>query len=301
MSILILDRAAVVRHLDALPLFDLLKEGLRARSVGAAPDEPGGLIRFPACEPPLPIAGRFVRRAVGEGEPETWLALEDARTAEPLGLLEPSHLRSLASAVSCAVAADVLARPEATRVAVIGTGAHAGAQLKSLRLVRSLSHVRVFDPDAQRLALFAHRMHVALSVPVREAGSAEEAVADADLVLAITDATEPFLFPGMVAPGGHVTSVGADLAGHRELAPTLVRQSAFFCDDRARAVASGIPEAQIAAELGEVLAGRHPGRRSPDEVTLYAAFGLPQAVLAAAWLTFESAREDDSLPRIDAR
>jgi ornithine cyclodeaminase len=148
------------------------------------------------------------------------------------------------------------------------------------------------------MASFASRMYRALSLPVRMAGSVEEAVADADLVIAITDAREPLLFPGMVGPGCHLTSVGADVAGHRELSATLIRQSAFFCDDRRRALAPhalpglGLGEEAIAAELGEVLAGVHPGRRDPDEVTLFAAYGLPHQLLAAAWLVYLGARED---------
>jgi ornithine cyclodeaminase len=136
-------------------------------------------------------------------------------------------------------------------------------------------------------------------VPVREASSVEEAVADADLVLAVTDATEPILFPGMVGPGCLILSVDAAGAGLRELSGALVRQSGLFCDDRARAVAAGIPAEQIVAELGEVIGGKHPGRRSSDEVILYASFGLPHSLLAAASLAFESARDDDSLPRVD--
>jgi ornithine cyclodeaminase len=151
------------------------------------------------------------------------------------------------------------------------------------------------------MASFASRMYRSLSVPVRMAGSVEEAVADADLVVAITDAQEPLLFPGMVGPGCHLTSVGADVAGHRELSATLIRQSSFFCDDRRRALAPhalpalGLGEEAIAGELSEVVAGLHPGRRDPDEVTLFAAYGLPHQLLAGAWLVYLGALEDPGL------
>jgi ornithine cyclodeaminase/alanine dehydrogenase-like protein (mu-crystallin family) len=298
MSYLVLPRADVSRHLSALPLFDLIKEGLRAHSPGAGAAEQGR-VRFPT--PEVPAYAKLGEGTLpGESGPCEIVSLFGPDDVL-LALLDAGPLRSLSSAIACAVAADVLARPDATRVALIGTGAHAGAQLKSLRLVRSLQHVRVFDLDLERMAAFATRMYQALALPVRMADSVEEAVSDADLVLAITDAIEPFVFPGMVLPGCHVTSIGMNVSGHRELSANLIRQSSFFCDDRARAgellTAMGLGPEAIAAELGAVLAGQHPGRRSRDEITLHAAFGLEHQVLAAAWLVYESAREDPSVAR----
>jgi len=306
MSSLVIDRAAVVRHLDALSLMAWLRDGFVAQSQPEGPFGAEGVVRFPGPASVLPAYARLVedRLPGGEGERVPLLQLFDLESDRLLAVLDAGHLRSITSAVSCAIAADVLARPEAVRVAILGAGAHAGAQLKSLRLVRSLEQVRVVDPDLERMAFFARRIYQSLSLPVRMADSVDEAVADADLVIAVTDARAPLLFPGMVGPGCHLTSVGADVPGGQELSATLIRQSTFFCDDRRRALApEELPSHQIgaeaiAAELGEVLAGRHPGRSAPEEVTLFAAYGVPHQLLAAAWLVYVGAREDDELPRL---
>lgn len=307
MPSLVLDRPDVTRHLDALSLMSWLRDGFLAQSHPEQPAGDQGLIRFPGPSTELPAYARLVEGMLpgGEGRAAPLVQLFDADSHRLLAVLDAGQLTAITSAVSCAIAADALSRPDAERVAIIGTGAHAGAQLKSLRLVRSLEHVRVYDVDLARMASFAQRMYRAISLPVRMAESVEEAVSDADIVLAITDAGEPFLFPGMVGPGTHLTSVGADRPGHRELSASLIRQSTFFCDDRRRALApEALPAMQlgedaIAAELGDVLAGRHPGRTAPDEVTLYAAYGLPHQVLAAAWLVYLGAREDDRVPSLE--
>ena len=300
MSTLVLPRADVARHLDALPLFELLREGFRAHSLGGSAEEQEGEVRFPPGDVNVPVHARFAEAVLPGQEERAPTVMLHGADERLLAVLDARPLQSLASAIACAVAADVLARADAVNVAVIGTGAHAGAQLKSLRLVRSLRHVRVFDVDVVRMMTFAQRMYQAIQLPVRPAESVEEAVSDADLVIAVTDATEAFVFPGMVPQGCHLTSVGIDVLGHHELSANLIRQSTFFCDDRRRAMGAGaLPKGlgadTIAAELGEVIAGKHPGRTAADEITLYGAFGLPHQVLAAAWLAYESAREDPSV------
>lgn len=303
MRSLVLDRPDVVRHLDALSLMASLRDGFLAQSRFGVAEGEVDHVHFPGHPPELPAYARFAEGALpgGDGRTVPLVQLFEADSHRLLAVLEATQLNAITSAVSCAIAADTLARPDAERVAIIGAGAHAGAQLKSLRLVRSLQHVRVFDVDLPRMASFAERMYRAVSLPVRMAENVEEAVADADIVVAVTDAGEPFLFPGMVRAGCHVTSVGLDLPGHRELSAGLIRQSTFFCDDRRRALApDALPVLQlgedtVAAELADVIAGRHPGRTSREEITLFAAYGLPYQVLAAAWHVFLGAREDEDI------
>jgi ornithine cyclodeaminase len=307
MRSLVLARSDVVRHLDALTLMGWLREGFIAHSQPERAASEQTVIRYPGRQEVIPVWGRlaFDRLPGTDGEAIPLLQLFDADSDRLLAVLHAAQLTSITSAVSCAIAADALARPEAARVAVIGAGAHAGAQLKSLRLVRTVEHIRVYDQDLIRMAEFAERMYRELSVPVRMADSSEEAVSDADIVLAVTDSGQPFLFPGMVGAGCHLTSVGANITGHQELAANLIRQSRFFCDDRKRALAPdalpsmGLGADVIAAELGEVLAQTQPGRTSPEEITLFAAYGLPHQVLTAAWLVYQGAREDEDIPALE--
>src|SRR5262249_12567779 len=95
------------------------------------------------------------------------------------------------------------------------------------------------------------------------------------IVLAATWAREAFILPGMLAPGTHVTTLGADEPGKAEVSAEVIRAALFVCDDRALAVEMGAlggvglgPEA-VGAELGEVLGGAHPGRTSSEQLTVY--------------------------------
>ena len=109
-----------------------------------------------------------------------------------------------------------------------------------------------------------------------------------------TWAREPFLYPDLLAPGVHVTTLGADEPGKREVSAELILASRFFCDDRALALEMGavgnvgLDETAISGELGEVLTGRQPGRLD-DEFTVYGGVGLAWMDLVAAWAVYQNA------------
>jgi ornithine cyclodeaminase len=265
------------------------------------------LVLFPGTLPGIPaytvkVHARFPGRSPAI---QGVVQLHDLETGALLAVIDSGHLTALRTGVVGALAADVLARPDASRVALIGAGPQASMQLKSLRLVRSLNHVRIYDPDLARSIDFATRMYHALNLPVRPAESVEEAVADADIVVTATSATEPFLFPGMLRGGTHVTALGADEPGRAEVSAGLLRQSTFFCDHRALTLAMGalggvgLGEEAVHAELGEVLAGTKSGRTDAGQVTIFGAVGLPFQDLVAAWHIYQGARTDDEVRRVD--
>jgi ornithine cyclodeaminase len=231
--------------------------------------------------------------------------LHDLATGSLLAMMDSGHLTAVRTGVAGALSADVLARPDASRVALIGAGRQAVLQLKSLRLVRSLSHVRVHDTQPDRALAFATRMYQELNLPVRMEDSVEEAVADADIVVTATWSRQPFLHPGLVRPGTHIITLGADEPGKAEVSAELLRQSLFIVDHRGLAVSSGaaggvgLGEDAIHAELGEVIAGMKPGRTSPEQVTVFGSVGLPFQDLAAAWHVYQAAQGDDAVQGMD--
>ncbi len=317
MSTLLLTRTDVIRHMEALTLLSEMRDAFRAdaeaRSVepqrARAPlhAEGSALVVFPGTLPGIPaytvkVHARFPGRSPAI---QGVVQLHDLETGALLAVMDSGHLTALRTGVVGALASDVLARQDASRVALIGAGPQASMQLKSLRLVRSLSHVRVHDVEVARAVDFAARMYQALKLPVRPAMSVEEAVEDADIVITATPSREPFLFPGMLRAGTHVTTLGADEPGKAEVSAGLLRQSTFFCDNRALNLAMGAPagaglgEECIHAELGEVLAGTKSGRTDVGQVTLFGAVGLPFQDLVAAWHVYQGARTDDSVQRVD--
>lgn len=295
MRTLVLTRQDVSRHLEALTLLERLREAHRAR--GHAPAGSAGASPGPTC----------IAWGAADGDeagPER-LRLHDSRSGALLAVMDASGLAPLCRGLMAALTADVLSRPDSARVALLGAHTLNSVAVKSLRLVRSLERVRVFDPDPAQAFAFAQRTYHALSVPVRAADSIEEAVADADIVVAALPCLEPVLFPGMLPNGCHVSALVDEAPGCPQLSATLIRQSRFFCDDRVEAVRGGhvgrvgLSEIHIAGELGEVIDGQRPGRQSPEDITLYAADGLSTALGAAAWLVYEGAREDDAVERVD--
>ncbi|PTL83292.1 ornithine cyclodeaminase family protein [Vitiosangium sp. GDMCC 1.1324] len=317
MSTLLLNRTDVIRHMTTLTLLSEMRDAFRADSVqrtvepqrARAPlhDKGTALVVFPGTLPGIPAYTVKVHAKFPGRTPaiQGVVQLYDLETGALLAVMNAAHLTALRTGVVGALAADVLAREDAARVALIGAGALASLQLKSLRLVRSLEHARVYDVDAARAVEFAHRMYQTLKLPVRPAMSVEEAVEDADIVITATPSREPFLYPGMVRGGTHITALGADEPGKAEVSAGLLRQSTFFCDHRTLNLAMGAPagvglgEEFIHAELGEVLAGTKRGRSDAGQVTIFGAVGLPFQDLVAAWHVYQGARTDDSVQRVD--
>lgn len=317
MRTLLLTRSDVSRNLQALTLLEDMREAFRTDALArtVAPQrarvplhaEGTALVLFPGSLPGIPAYTVKVHAKFPGQTPaiQGVVQLHDLATGGLLAIMDSGHLTAVRTGVAGALAADVLARPDASRVALIGAGRQAVLQLKSLRLVRSLQHVRVYDTQMERSLAFATRMYNELSLPVRMEESVADAVADADIVVTATWSREPFLHPGMLRPGTHVITLGADEPGKAEVSAELLKQSVFVVDHRGLAVSSGaaggvgLGEDAIHAELGEIIAGMKPGRTSPEQVTVFGAVGLPFQDLAAAWHVYQAAQGDDTVQGLD--
>ncbi len=310
MRTLFLPHAEVVRRLDALSLLAPMREGFQAHSRGrTAP----GLVR--ATEVPGPLIARLTGVGLvpglpaysvssaatsAEGVEHATLLLHDLETGKLLACLEAVHLRAVALALGIAIAADVLARPEAARVAVLGTSGGTLRLLKMLRLVRSLRQIRVLEPRPERAEQVAGRAYRELALPVRVSADVADAVHDAELVLVTAGA--PGVAPLESVPEGcHVALVDPALRDARPaaglLSPSLRRRARVVVDDRTIARDAGWTDAEIDGELGEVLSS--PPERTATEITVHATVGLPFQELLAAWQVFDGAREDPELPRLE--
>ena len=148
-------------------------------------------------------------------------------------------------------------------------------------------------------------MASATSATLIAADSAEHAVHGADIVVLVTAATEPVVRSQWIASGAHVIGVGACRPTQREMDPALIRGARLFVDSRAAALVEsgdivlGIQEGRFAAshiagELGEVLAGKVEGRRSPNDITIFKSLGLAVEDIAAADLDRKSTRLNSS-------
>ena len=204
--------------------------------------------------------------------------LHDGATGELRALLNASPITEIRTAAVSAVATRALARPDARVVAVLGGGVQARSHAVAMRAVL---------PDAE------------LRTWSRSGGGSPEAVLrEADVVCTCTSAREPILRREWLKPGAHVNAVGSSVPTARELDEATVREATLVVDRRESAVneagdllLAGLGDDAIAAELGEVLVGEHPGRTGADELTVFKSLGLGVEDLAAAEVVVRKARE----------
>jgi len=258
----------------------------------------GGMVLAPGILPGIPAYTVKVNAKFPDAYPaiKGVILLHDIKTGDLLSVLESGHITALRTGLAGAIAADTLARKDASRVAVIGAGTQGRVQLSSLALVREISAVSVFDTVRSAAEHYAAEDQDGIECEIRPVGSIAEAVEGADIVITCTWATEPFLFDGMVAPGTHITTLGPDSPGEAEVDAELITKSLFVCDDRDLAIEMGaiggvgLDANAIHAELGEVIAGAKSGRSSADQITIFGSVGLAFQDLAAAWQVYEKAK-----------
>lgn len=215
--------------------------------------------------------------------------LYNADTGRPLALIEANHLGQIRTGAASGVATDLLARPDADVLCVIGAGFQARTQLEAVRCVRALREVRVWSRNRARREAFAEEMNAMAPE------TAEEAVRGASIVTTITFAKDPVLAADWIAGGSHVNAAGSNNPQRRELPSELIARAeliAVDAMDQARlesgdlllALAPADWDSPRVTELRHVCAGAR-GRTSPEGVTVFKSNGLGvQDVAAAAWV-----------------
>jgi len=213
--------------------------------------------------------------------------IQDPATGAPVGVLEGASLTALRTGAASGLATRLLSRPEAMICALFGTGVQARTQLEAVCAVREVTQVRVVGRDSARTEAFvawARSQPWLRGATVVRALAAAAAVRGADLIITATTSPTPVVPSAEVAPGAHLNVVGAFTPQTREVEGILVGRATVVVDSREAALAEAgdlllaIEEGYFAredihAEIGEVAAGERPGRRSPQEVTLFKSVG----------------------------
>jgi len=220
--------------------------------------------------------------------------LFDPASGGPVCVVHAGEITAIRTAAASAVATDALARPEASRLALLGYGEQAATHARAISHARKLESITVWGRHAERAEAFAARTQAELGIPVTAAPAVEAAVAQADIICTVSSAHEPILKSAWVKPGTHLNIVGSSHAIPIEIDDDLVVHSRYIADSRAGVLAAGaeflhakaaglIDDTHIAAEIGEVLSGKIPGRRTPEEITLYKSLGHIVQDLSTAW------------------
>jgi ornithine cyclodeaminase len=315
-STLLLTRSDVEHLLDSAALIEDLRAGFVAYSASTTeralrvratlPQGGTATVLFPGTLPGLSVYTVKVHAKFPGQTPAIRgvLCLHDLHTGVLLAVMDSTHLTAIRTGIAGALAADVLARHDAETVAVVGAGVQGTFQLRALARMRTIRRVWVYDLVPDRATTFADRMTTELDIPVRASPTASDAARHADVILAATWARTPFIEHDMLAPGAHVTTLGPDEPGKAEVSADVIRRSLFVCDDRDLAVelgalrGVGLGAEAVGAELGDVLAGRHPGRESSEQITVYGGVGLAFQDAVAACHVYEKARKSSGR-RID--
>lgn len=205
-------------------------------------------------------------------------------TGEPLVTMDGTLITEMRTGAVSAVATDRLARPDASVLAILGSGVQARSHLEALRLVRSFRDVRVWSPRTAREFASIHG--------VRATVSAEEAVRGADVIVVATMSRVPVLSGAWLSAGAHINAVGAVRPDWRELDDEVVTRARLFVESReaaSRESGDVIASRGIVAEIGEVVAGTARGRETAAEITLFKSVGVAVEDVSTASLVYRLA------------
>ena len=263
---------------------------------------PGGLLHvMPAAVPEARVMGLKAYATV-RGQAKFVVLLFSAETGALLAVIEADRLGQMRTGAASGVATRHLARPDADRVGCYGTGWQARSQLEAVCAVRRIREVRVYGRDPERRARFAEEMSGTLGVPVKAVERPEAVAHEASILITITGAKTPVLEGRWIVPGAHVNAAGSNALQRAELDVEAVRRASLVvtdsleqarleCGDLVAPIEQGVLRWEDVYELGEVVAGKRPGRLRHDAVTLFESQGVAMEDVAVAARLVARARE----------
>lgn len=218
----------------------------------------------------------------------------------PIAVMDGSEITAIRTAAASALATRLLAREDSRILALIGSGIQARSHLEAMRCVRPVAEVRVCSRNMENARRFAERESARFDLPITAYASAEQAVANADIICTTTASTEPVLFGSMLPPGCHINAVGACFAAARELDSEAVAKARLYTDrlesleneagDYLVPLGEGLISADhVIGEIGDLLIGKISGRGDTAEITLFKSLGIAVEDLAAAQHIYQQA------------
>lgn len=263
------------------------------------PEHQGGVLVMPVYSPDTTRFGLKVI-TLFENNParnlpfiQGLVMMFDTVTGSPLAIMDGSSLTAIRSGAASGAATDLLARKEASKVAIFGAGLQGRTQLAAVCAVRPIREARIVDVDPGRASAFAREASLELGIPVTVATSSAQALAGADVICTATTAATPVFADSEVAAGAHLNAIGSYKPHIREIPPETVVRAYVVVDQLGAAweeagdlilplQAGLIGHDHIRAELGEIVAGTKPGRPHPEAVTFFKSVGIAIQDLAAA-------------------
>lgn len=237
------------------------------------------------------------------------IVLCDAENGTPLAVMDSRDITTLRTAAASAVAAKFLARQDSRTITICGCGNQGRIQLKALSRICRLETVFAYDRDGEQAMRFSQDLTSELNISVKPVSDLRPAVRQSDICVTCTTSRQPLLGLDDVSPGTFIAAVGADNPQKQELHPSLMAKSKIVCDileqcgamgDLHHALDAGVvTRANVYAELGEVVAGKKPGRESQEEIIIFDSTGIALQDVAAAAVLYEKAQRHGSGVRLN--
>jgi len=300
------DVEGLLRMDDAL---GAVEEGLRALGQGEATNRPRQRVGTREATVNIMLASWPARGYAGfkyyttsRAGIQFWVHLFDIATGELVAVIQADRLGQQRTGAASGVATKYLARSDASTVGIVGTGWQAESQLEAVCAVRSVRRIRCLARDKAHRDAFATKMSSVLGVTVQATGSAEEAIRDADVAIAATNAPQPVIQGDWLQSGCHINAIGSNRLETRELDDAAVRRCAFVATDSieqtkeeggdlVEPMKRGLITWDRIHEIGEVIAGKVQGRTNADDITLFKSHGIAIEDVAVAASVYEHARD----------
>jgi len=227
------------------------------------------------------------------------VAVFDGENGRLLALMDSIEITILRTGAATAVAAKFLARPDSKTVTICGCGNQGRVSVRALSTLFPLERIYAFDIDQSVAHTFEKEMSDELSISVTATSDLSKAVRKSDICVTCTTSKQPFLKAKDVAPGTFIAAVGADSEDKQELEPELLTSGKLVVDIKEQCATIGelhhalnkkvLTKEDVHAELGEVIAGKAPGRESDDEIIIFDSTGMALQDVAAAAIVYEKA------------
>ncbi len=302
--------ADVARLFSMRDAIDAVEEVFRWAGEGRIVNNPRSRVKLPAgfmhlmgaAVPPLGSMG-FKAYTVFQGKARFLICLFSAENGEMLALMEADRLGQTRTGAASGVATKYMARPDATRVGVIGSGWQAKSQLEAVCSVRPVREVRVWSRSAERRSKFAREMSELVGIDVEPVKSPTECVSDAEIVITATTAGEPLFSSDLISEGVHINAMGSNSLVRREvdegtvlkcrvLAVDSIEQAKLEAGEFLPLIEKGKLHWEQVVELGEIVADVREGRQTADDITFFKSLGVAMEDVAAANRVYRRALEE---------
>jgi ornithine cyclodeaminase len=261
-----------------------------ASLMGLMPARRGGATPLWALKALTIVPGNSAR---GLDSHQGFVALFGGDDGEPKAIMNAGAITAVRTAAVSGLATRLLARADATTLAILGTGTQGRSHLEAMRAVRDFDRVLVWSASGRSLD------------GAESVATAEEAVRAADVLCTVTASAEPVVRREWLKPGVHVNAVGSSIPTARELDSQTVADAALYVDRRESTLNEAgdfltpqreglVGPEHIRGELGELVLGTVEGRRSDDEITLFKSLGIAVEDLAAAEHVLARAEAEDA-------